>query len=94
MKHSKKNNNRHISFLAYLTDFRQPLISGEARASPVSPVPTALEMNIVFTDFFSKISVTKEASLCISTTISSHNNYNYDDDLDDLRGLEETTAAT
>ena len=51
-------------------------------------------MNIVFTDFFSKISVTKEASLCISTTISSHNNYNYDDDLDDLRGLEETTAAT
>ena len=27
-----------------LFDFRQPLISGEARASPVSPVPTPLHM--------------------------------------------------
>ena len=31
--------------MAYLTDFRQPLISGEARASPVSPDPTPLTTN-------------------------------------------------
>ena len=51
------------------------------------------EMNQFHGIFVVYIAVTKEASLCISTT-SSHNNYYYDDDLDDLRGLEETTTAT
>ena len=65
------------------------------KKSPIKQTNKIVKWNeYCFHGFFSKILVTKEASLCISTTISSHNNYNYDDDLDDLRGLEETTTAT